>query len=170
VNATDKLIDTFASKLRSLGVPIREEDNKARLESLEAKLPKRLPQSFGSLLSQYSFPAFDVEGISLFGWESASNAYTDEASAAKGSLSELLIPAGYVQIGQPDTDSFDAICFDLNQKCQNREYRIVQVEHEQILCNWRVKVSDEPWPSFIKLVEHVLSGAQPQVSYEDPNE
>lgn len=169
VNATDKLIETFASKLKSLGVPIREEDNKTRLELLEGKLPKRLPQSFGSLLSRYSFPAFDVAGISLFGWESASNTYTDDASAAEGSLSELLIPAGYVQIGQPDTGSFDAICFDLNQKCQNRECRIVKVDHEQILCNWRVRVSGELWPSFVELVEGVLSSAQPQVFYEDPN-
>lgn len=170
MNATDKLIENFASRLRSLGVPIREEDNKTRLELLEGKLPKRLPQSFGSLLSRYSFPAFDVAGILLFGWERASIAYIEEVATAKDSLSELLIPAGYVQIGQPETGSFDAICFDLNQKCQNRECRIVQVDHEEILCNWRVRVSGEPWPSFIKLVESVLCGAQPQVFYEDPNE
>jgi hypothetical protein len=169
VNATEKLIETFASKLRFLEVPIRSEDNKARLELLEAKLPRRLPPSFASLLSQYSFPSFDVAGISLFGWESDSSVYIEEASAPKGSLSELLIPAGYVQIGQPDTGSFDAICFDLNKKCQNREYRIVQVDHEAILCNWRVRVSGELWPSFIKLVEGVLASAQPRVFYEDPN-
>ena len=167
MNATDKLIETFAAKLKSLCVPVREEDNKARLESLEGKLPKRLPQSFASFLSRHSFPSFDVAGISLFGWESASNSYIDEASAAKGSLSDLLIPAGYVQIGQPDTGSFDAICFDLNGRRQNREYPLVQVDHEEILCNWRVRVSSELWPSFIGLVESILSGAQP-VSYWDP--
>jgi len=169
VDAADKMIDSFASKLKSIGVPIQEEDNKARLELLEGKLPARLPQSFASFLSRYSFPSFDVLGISLFGWESASNSYTDEASAAKGSLSELLIPAGYVQIGRPATGDFDAICFDLNQKNQNREYRIVQIDHEEILCNWRVHLSAELFPSFVKLVDSVLSSAQPQVLYEDPN-
>lgn len=163
------MIDNFASKLRSLGVPIREEDNKTRLELFEGELPARLPQSFVSFLAQYSFPSFDLLGISLFGWESSSNSYTDEASAAKGSLSELLIPAGYVQIGRPDTGDFDAICFDLNQKSQNRECRIVQIDHEEILCNWRVHVSGELFPSFIKLVDGVLSSAQPQVLYEDPD-
>jgi len=49
------------------GVPIREEDNASRLRTFEEKLPKRLPQSFASFLSQYSCPAFDVMGISLFG-------------------------------------------------------------------------------------------------------
>ena len=143
MNATDKMINNFALKLSSLGLPIREEDNKTRLESLEGKLPARLPQSFASFLSRYSFPPFDVLGISLFGWESAANSYIDEASAAKGSLSELLIPARYGQIGRPDTGNFDAVCFDLNQKCQNREYRIVQIDHEEILCYWRVQVSEE---------------------------
>ena len=169
MNATDKLIEAFASKLRSLGVPVREEDNKGRLELFEGKLPRRLPQSFASFLSRYSFPSFDVAGISLFGWESTSNPYTDEASVAKGSLSELLIAAGYVQIGHPDTGNFDAICFDLTGKHQNRENRIVRVDHEEILCNWRVRVSEELWPSFTKLAEGVLSSAQPEVLYEDPN-
>ena len=63
MNATDKLIETFASKLRSFGVRIREEDNKTRLEALDGRLPKRLPQSFASFLSRYSFPTFDVAGI-----------------------------------------------------------------------------------------------------------
>ena len=131
MNATDKLIETFASKLSSLGLPIREEDNKTRMELSEAKLPRRLPQSFAWFLSRYSFPACDLAGSALFGWESASTAYIEEALAPKGSLSELLIPAGYVQIGQPDTGSFDAVCFDLNEPRQNRECRIVNVDQER---------------------------------------
>jgi hypothetical protein len=164
------LIERFAATLRERGVPIRQEDNTRRLQCLEEKLPKRLPQSFESLLARYSFPAFDVAGITLFAWESDSNPYAQEASAPAGSLSELLIPAGYVQIGRPDTGDFDAICFDLNEQRQNREFRIVQVDHEQILCNWRVRVSDERWPSFIKLMESVLNAENPQVHYEEPDE
>jgi hypothetical protein len=165
---TDRLIEAFAARLIAEGVPIVEADNKARLDALEEKLPKRLPQSFASFLSRYSYPAFDVSGISIFGWESGSIAYIERASAAKDSMSELLIPAGYLQIGQPDTGSFDAVCFDLNGKSQNREYRIVRVDHEEILCNWRVRVSEELWPSFVKLVEAVLASAKPQVFYEAP--
>jgi len=161
--------------VKGRGVPIREEDNASRLRIFEEKLPKRLPQSFESFLSRYSFPAFDVMGISLFGWDSDSNAYVEEASAAEGSsrrfpvhLSEFLIPAGYVQIGRPDGGDFDAICFDFNQQSQNREHRIVQVDHEDILCNSKVRVSGELWGSFVKLVESALLSADPQVYYEDP--
>jgi SUKH superfamily protein len=154
--------------VKTLGVPIHEQDNTSRLELFEKKLSKCLPQSFATFLAQYSFPTFDVLGISLFGWDSDANSYVQEASAARGSLSELMLPAGYVQIGRPDTGDFDAVCFDLNDQKQNREHRIVQIDHEDILCNWKVRVSGELWPSFIKLMECALASADPRVYYEDP--
>ena len=166
--ATNKLIESLAAMVKEHGVPIREEDNKSRLELFERKLPKRLPQSFASFLSRYSFPAFDAVRLSLFAWDSDSNPYIEEASAVKGSLSELLLPARYVQIGRPDTGDFDAICFDLNEPAQNREYRIVQVDHEDILCNSKIRVVGELWPSFVKLVEGALSTPDPKVYWEDP--
>jgi hypothetical protein len=168
--STAQLIDSFAAMVEERGVPIRAEDNASRLRMFEEKLAKRMPQSFESFLARYSFPAFDVLGITFFEWNSDSNKYIVEASAPKNSLSELLIPAGYVQIGRPDTGDFDAVCFDLNRQAQNREYRVVQVDHEEILCNWRVRVTGELWPSFIKLVESALSSDDPQVYYEAPIE
>ena len=169
-DATEKLIESFASKVKADGVPIRAEDNRSRLATFEGRLPKRLPQSFAFFLSRYSFPAFDVLGITLFGWNSDLNDYTGEASAAKGSLSELMLPAGYVQIGRPDTGDFDAICFDSNGQSQTREYRIVQIDHEDILCNWRVRVSGELWPSFPTLIDSALSSDDPRISWEEPLE
>jgi hypothetical protein len=159
-NATDRLIDSFVSKVKASGIPIQPENNIQGLNELEAKLPKRLPQSFASLLSRYSFPSFDVGGISLFAWDSASNEYSAKAGAVKGSFSELLLPAGYVQIGRPDTGIFDAICFDLNTRRQNREYQIVEVDHEDILIRWRITVRRELWSSFRELVDRVVSRAE----------
>jgi len=150
---TDGLADAFASKLQSEGVAIRAEDNASRLDDLAAKIPKRLPPSFESLLSRYSFLTFDVQGISFFGWGSESTELAEVASAQSGSLSELLLPAGYFQIGGPDTGSFDATCFDMNIQKQNREYRIVLADHEEILRNHRIKIRTELWPSFRKLLE-----------------
>jgi hypothetical protein len=67
-STTDKLIDLFAAMVKDHGVPIRKEDNALRLRLFEKKLPKRLPQSFESFLSRYSFPGFDVlESRSLLG-------------------------------------------------------------------------------------------------------
>jgi hypothetical protein len=149
----EELVDAFVSRLEAQGVTIRPDDNTLRLRDLEAKLPKRLPQSFESLLSRYSFPTFDASGISFFGWEPGSTELSEVASPTKGSLSELLLPAGYFQIGRPDTGSFDAICFEMNDRNQNREHGIVLADHEEILCNLRVKICSQVWPSFRKFLE-----------------
>jgi hypothetical protein len=92
--AIDRRIEAFAAPFKDRGVPIGPEGNKSRRRTFEEKLPKRLPPSFCSLLSRYWFPAFDVLGISLLGWDSDSNPHSAEASAARGSLFESLLPAG----------------------------------------------------------------------------
>jgi hypothetical protein len=154
---TEELVDALASKLVAQGVAIRREDNATQLQDLEARLPKRLPMSFQSFLSRYSFPSFDVAGISFFGWGSGSMELQEASLPKPDSLSELLLAAGYLQIGRPDTGSFDAICFDMTVPKQNREFGIVLADHEEILCNHRVKIHSELWPSFRKLLENLPS-------------
>jgi len=152
-HSTDKLIDSFAAKLKSQGVHIEKANNIALLGKLEAGLPKKLPQSFESLLLRYSFPPFDAGGITFFSWQSDSSELFHVLPPNEGTLSELLLPKGYIQIGRPDTGDFDAVCFDLNLAKQNREYRIVRTDHEEILCNFRVRIVAELWPSFSNLAE-----------------
>ena len=120
-------------------------------------MPKRQPLSFASLLSRYSFPPFDGGSIAFFGWESADTEFSKIVLPARSSLSELLLRSGYLQIGRPDSGDFNAVCFDLKIQKQNREYRIVQADHEEILCNSRVLIREELCPSFRHLVEHELS-------------
>jgi hypothetical protein len=150
---TEQLVDAFARKFK---LAIRSDDNSQSLCELESKLTRRLPPSFESLLSRYSFAPFDASGISFFGWGPMSADYFDVALPRKGSLSELLLPAGYLQIGRPDTGSFDAICFDLNARRQNREYRIVLADHEEVLSHSRMKIHSELWPSFRNFLETAL--------------
>lgn len=149
----ERLADTFVSRFN---LAARSEDNSRLLRELELKLPKRLPPSFECLLSRYSFAPFEVSGISFFGWGPLSAKLFEVASPQKGSLSELLLPAGYFQIGRPDNGSFDAVCFDLNAPKQNREYRIVLADHEEILSNLKVKIRSELWPSFRNFLETVI--------------
>lgn len=151
---TEQLADAFALKL---GGTVHREDNSSLLRRLESKLPKRLPPSLESLLSRYSFTPFDASGISFFGWGPTATELFEIASPRKGSLSELLLPAGYFQIGQPDTGSFDAVCVDLNAQKQNREFSIVLADHEEILCNCRVKIRFEMWPSFRQFMEMTVN-------------
>jgi hypothetical protein len=158
-SATSQLIGRFAAKLRGSGVSIRPDDNREQLHAFEAHLPKRLPQTFTALLAAYSFSSFHLGGIAFFGWGAGNSDFSGVAPPLKGSLSELLLPAGYIQFGRPDTGSFDAVCFKVSGN-QNREYSIVVADHEEILCNFRVKIRQELWPSFRKLVEHVVSSQE----------
>ncbi len=142
---TGKLIDSFVTKLTAAGVPVRRAENSQLFLRLEQKMPRRLPPSLTYLLTRYIFPTFDFSKVTLFGWDlkTEESEFFGAASASRGSLSELLLPAGYFQIGRPDTGSFDAVCLDLNGKAENREYRIVLADHEQILCNNRVRITAE---------------------------
>jgi len=73
-------------------------------------------------------------------------------------LWETLIPNGYLQFGKgPDMD-YDPVCFDISSR-KNRDYRIVKIDHEDILCNSRIKVVAEIAPSFRALVLQTIERA-----------
>lgn len=154
--STQNLVVALVNKLRLHGLDITEADNQSRLKALESELPRRLPNSFSALLSRYSFPSFAVRGFFLFDWGKDGNSLANEAAAPKGSLSEVLRPAGFVQIGRLDPFNWDAVCFDLNDRRQNRECRIVLIDHEQILCNRKTRVLETLCSSFIDLANRVI--------------
>jgi hypothetical protein len=72
---------------------------------------------------------------------------------------KALIPAGFIPFGKgPDLD-YDPVCFDIKSRKQGGDCRIVKIDHEQILCNYRVKVVAELAPSFYQLVLETISRA-----------
>jgi hypothetical protein len=74
-------------------------------------------------------------------------------------LWEALIRAGYIRFGKgPDMD-YDPVCFDMNSRKKNREMRVVKIDHEEILCNFRIKVVAELAPSFEALVLQTIEAA-----------
>jgi len=75
-------------------------------------------------------------------------------------LWEALLPAGYIQFGRgPDLD-YDPVCFEMKSQSKGRDCRIVKIDHEEILCNYRVKVVTELAPSFRSLVEKTIALAR----------
>ena len=42
----------------------------------------------------------------------------------------------------------------------NRDYRIVKIDHEEVLCNYRIKVVSEIAPSFRALVLQTIKHAE----------
>jgi hypothetical protein len=74
-------------------------------------------------------------------------------------LSETLIPNGYMQFGKGADIDYDPVCFDISWR-KNRDYRIVKIDHEEILCNHRIKVVKEIAPSFRALVLQTIERAE----------
>ncbi len=125
------------------------------VDDFEAKLPGRLPRSYRSFVTRYSFPAFDVGPVTLFAntaggvgaqWALVQAAFWDEH------LSTPLLAAGFVQFGRPSTGSYDPVCFDLDRRTNAGECRVVQLDHEAALMGGRAQVVAELAPSFLALI------------------
>jgi hypothetical protein len=70
-----------------------------------------------------------------------------------------VLQAGYIQFAKgPDLD-YDAVCFDVSSRKKNGDSRIVKIDHEEILCNNRVKVVAEVAPSFEQLNRSTIEEA-----------
>jgi hypothetical protein len=128
------------------------------IQPLEARLPARFPRSFRSLLERYEYPAFAIGPIVLFAntAEGVANELREEIWRDRG-LSEMLIPNGFLQFGRPATGSYNPICFEAGGQTGSQEYAIVRLDHEEILCNLRIRVTERVGRSFYDFVEAQLS-------------
>jgi hypothetical protein len=133
--------------------PRRTEPDPALLELLYTKLPARFPPLFERLLLTFRWADVDLQTYTLI-----ANPPGPDLEGFFGAISkdrglwDALIPAGYLQFAKgPDMD-YDPVCFDLNSRKKNRGMRVVKIDHEEILCNYRVKVVAELASSFEDLV------------------
>jgi hypothetical protein len=108
-----------------------------RIEALQKRTLRTFPPSFQYFLTNYSFPAFDCGAMTFFAntgadvyWKLEKKLFLDP------NMSPDLLRAGFLQIGNPFIGNYDPICFDCNRRTV--EHRIVQLDHEEILCNSRI--------------------------------
>jgi hypothetical protein len=132
------------------------------IESLEARLPARLPRSFRSLANRYEYPAFSLGPILLFAntAEHVDYELRDEIWKDKG-LSDILQQNGLLHFGRPATGSYDPICFQAGERTGSQEYEVVRVDHEEILCNSRIRITERIARSFFHFVEAQLKAGTP---------
>ena len=67
-------------------------------------------------------------------------------------LWNVLVPNGYLQFGKAPDVNYDPMCFDLNRRLRDGDCRIVRIDHEEVLCNDRVREVSEIAPSFRELM------------------
>lgn len=141
--------------------PRKQLSERQHLDPLYSKLPARFPPLYEELILSYRWAEVDLGTFRL-----VANPPGEDLS---GLLAEIkrdpalinnLLPAGYIQFGKgPDVD-YDPVCFEIKSRTNSKDYRIVKIDHEEILCNDRVKVVKELAPSFRVLVEQTIRGAE----------
>ena len=150
--------DTYG---RLLWKPLKVPTDSSQLEPLLAKLPARLPPLFQDLVLSYRWAEVDLGSFRLL-----PNPPGPDLSGLLTEMTrdpafwESLPSAGYIQFGRgPDID-YDPVCFDIRSRTKSKDYRIVKIDHEEILCNNRVKVVAELAPSFERLMLQTIERAK----------
>jgi hypothetical protein len=140
--------------------PLEMRTDASLLEPLYGRLPARFPPLYEQLVLSYRWAEVDLQSFCLLANPPGVDlsGLLAEVEKDKG-LTESLIPAGYIKFGKgPDMD-YDPVCFDIKSRTKRKDYRIVKIDHEEILCNYRVKVVAELAPSFEQLVRQTIERA-----------
>lgn len=146
-----ELIDDFVSVVDPSGNIFRRVYEAPWIDALELTLKLRLPVSFRSLVARYVFLTFDAGGISFFANTGVVSMAELSAAIFKDRIiAEASLRAGYIQFGRPEGGSYDPICFNAARSSSNREFPIVRLDHEEILCNDRIRVSRTVSDSFYR--------------------
>ena len=149
----DQLVDKFVERMKVTGVSFQGLESAPWIAEFEAKLPRRLPRSFSSLVTRYCFLRFEFAELEFFA--NLDGQAEEELSVAAFKDKFLWQPAltqGFVQIGRPSSGSYDPICFDMRQKQPNREYPLVRLDHEELLQRERVRIVEKITESFLALI------------------
>lgn len=141
--------------------PVRVETDPRHLGEIYAKLPARFPPLYERLVLTYRWAEVDTGSYTLLANPPAPDLsrFFKEISKDPG-LWESLIPGGYVRFAKGTDYDYDPVCFDLHNRKKNGDYRIVKIDHEEILCNHRIKVVAELAPSFEDLVRQTIQRAR----------
>jgi hypothetical protein len=128
------------------------------LEPLLAKLPARFPPLFERLVLSFRWAEVDLQSFRLLANPPGPDlaGLLKEMSKAPAFL-ESLLPAGYIQFGMGADMDYDPVCFEIRSRTKRKDYRIVKIDHEEILCNNRVKVVAELAPSFERLMLQTIA-------------
>jgi hypothetical protein len=148
----DSAIDRFVERLTREGSHFTPVASAPWIDTFEDRLPAKLPRSFSSLVRRYSFPSFEFAGVTFF-----SNLGTaDEEDLANAVFRDRHLAAavanGFVQIGRPETGSYDLVCFNTRDR-RAAECPLVVLDHEELLQHDKVRVTSTVARSFLELIK-----------------
>ena len=146
---------------RQRWTPMAVRTDASQLEPLLTKLPARFPPLFEELVLSFRWAEVDLQSFRLLPNPPGPDLSGLLREMRKDpALWESLLPAGYIQFGRgPDMD-YDPVCFDIRARTRGKDYGIVKIDHEEILCNNRVKVVAQLAPGFEQLMVQTIDRAR----------
>jgi hypothetical protein len=155
----DDLISKFAAAFRRFGKHIISESTEpAALVAVYSKLPAKFSPLYEKLVLRYRWEEVDLGLFRLLANPPHNDlsGLTNEIFKDPG-LAESLIPGGFIQFGKGPDINYDPVCFDIKNRRKDGDYRIVQIDHEGILSNYKIRIVAELAPSFRDLLHKILS-------------
>jgi len=130
-------------------------DGASWLAEVERQLPFPLPPTVRSLISRYLFPSFDAGPLMFFSVGCDADRLREFRWAICGDrhMSPFLLKNGFVQFARPAGGSYDPVCFDFRGSRRNREPSVVRIDHEEILCNERLRILETLAPGLDVLLD-----------------
>jgi hypothetical protein len=131
------------------------------LDALYSRLPAKFPPLFERLLLTFRWA-----DVSLDSYRLRPNPPGPDLEGFFQGISkdlswwEALIPAGFLPFGKGPGMIYDPVCFDMNSRGKNREMRVVKIDDEKFVCNYRIKVAAELAQSFEDLVLGTIEAAK----------
>lgn len=120
----------------------------------------RFPELYEKLLLSYRWRAVDLCGLArLFGNPPGPLAEGLFAAIVADPLHRtVLLPAGIVPVARAPDDN-DLICFNTTNRSVRRDYPLVQIDHEVLVCRERILNRRQLWPTFRSFAEIVVATA-----------
>lgn len=140
--------------------PLRVPTTREALGPLYRQLPQGLPGLFEDLLLRWRWATVDVGVVQLLANPAGADlsGFVGEVLKDRG-LADVLLPAGFVQFGRAGGGGYDPVCFDTARGRTGNDARVVQIDHEELLCHQRLGVVRELYPAFRGLVGEVVATA-----------
>lgn len=131
------------------------------LDPVYDKLPARFPPLFERLVLSYRWAEVDLQLYTLLANPPGPDLSRFFEQISKDpALWAALIPVGFLQFAKgPDMD-YDPVCFDIKSRKKSGDCRVVKIDHEEILCNNRIKIVAELAPTFEELVRRTIRRAE----------
>lgn len=128
------------------------------LAPIYSLIPGKFPPLYEELVLNYRWPRADVGRYRLLANPPGKDhgGLLEEICRDKA-LFDFCTRHGYVQFGRGPDICFDPICFDTNNGTDRKNFPVVQLDHEEILCNDRLRVVQVLARNFEELVLSVSS-------------